>query len=468
MNTQSRRRHNLSQVIAAFVLHARLKNIPRAVRETAMLHLLDGFATMLGGVNEEASRRMRRHLLNLGGKGAATVVGTKWKLPAQHAALANGVQGHVLDYDDSQLTTFPSRPLGQQTHPTAPVLAAALALAETTRATGREFLTAYIVGVEVACRLGDAIDPGHYLDGFHPTGTLCTFGATTACAHLLKLNQQQIGWALGIAGTLASGIRANRGTMAKALNAGRAAENGVVAATLAQRGFTATTDVFNDPMGFFSAACRNKVDKRLLKFGSPFFFEKPGVAIKLYPCPGVLHPMLDRLLNLVKRHDLRAEQIKAIRITMSPEAALPLVYDRPTDGLQARFSAPFTAAVAITDRAMGLGQFTDAKVRDRRVRTLMKRVEVIRRSGPRDRRINRRTEVEILGYDGGRLKGNATSARGHPTRPTSRLEIEEKFHQCAGGRLTATAIDRFISGVWSVERVSSVARWLRPLRVSRR
>jgi 2-methylcitrate dehydratase PrpD len=468
MSAQSRRSDNLSETIADFTGRARLRDISWEVRQSAVLHLLDGFATMLAGVNDEASRRIRRYLLNLGGRGKALVIGTQAQMPAQHAALANGVQGHVLDYDDAQLATLSSRPMGQQTHPTSPVLAAALSLAQTTRASGPELLEAYIVGIEVACRLGDAIDPSHYLDGFHPTGTISPFGAAAACARLLKLNKQQIGWALGIAGTLASGIRANRGTMAKALNAGRAAENGVVAATLAQQNFTATTNVFGDPMGFFSAACRNKVDLNLLKFGAPYFLEKPGVAIKLYPCPGVLHPMLDLLLSQIKRYDLRPEQIQAIRITMSPEMALPLVYDRPQNGLQGKFSLPFTAAVAVVDREVGIGQFADARVRDRQIKKLMQRVMLIRMPGPSHRRKTPPTEVEILGYDGRRYRQNATWARGHPTLPPSRQEIEEKFRQCAGPVLKNNAVEQFLTSVWFIERVSSVSRWLRPLRSPRR
>ena len=156
-----------------------------------------------------------------------------------------------------------------------------------------------MAGVEVACRLGDAVDPHHYMDGFHPTGTLGVFGAAAACGYLLGLDRERIGWALGIAGGLSAGLRANRGTMAKALNAGRAAENGVMAATLAAKGFTASAGVFEDPMGFFHAACGNRYDRERLRFGSPWFLRTPGIVIKRYPCAGVMHPMLDTLLALM-------------------------------------------------------------------------------------------------------------------------------------------------------------------------
>ncbi|MGH7824509.1 MAG: MmgE/PrpD family protein [Candidatus Binatia bacterium] len=468
MRKNSRSLDNLAVEIAAFAAGTSLKGIRGTVVETAKLHAFDGFATMLAGSVEAAARKMRRQLLSMGHRPEATVIGTKLKLPAQQAALANGLQAHVLDYDDAQYATLPSRPFGQQTHPTAPVLAASLALAEKLKSRGSEFLAAYIVGVEVACRLGDAIDPSHYLNGFHPTGTMGTFGATAACCHLLKLRPEEIRRALGIAGSLASGVRANRGTMAKALNAGRAAENGVLAATLAERGFTASAKIFDDPMGYFSAACGKKVDKRLLRFGDPFFFEKPGVAIKLYPCPVVMHPMVDGLLYLTKRYDIRPEQVAKINIAMSSEAALPLVYDRPKDGLQGKFSLPFTAAVAITQRQAGLDEFTDEKLRDPRVRSLMRRVEIVRRSARRSGKNEPGTEVEILSKDGESYRRKAAGLRGRPLAPTSRRDAEDKFRQCAGRALKPTATAAFVERFWSMERVSSISTWLRPLRTPRR
>ena len=439
------------------------------MRETAKLHLLDGLATMLGGANEKSSlllsRRFRRQKLT----GEATVLGSFTKFSAEHAALINGVQGHVLDYDDAQLATLPSRPMGQQTHPTTPVLAAALALAESRRATGAALLTAYIVGLEVACRLGDAVAPSHYLDGFHPTGTLGAFGATAACAQLLKLPQRSIRHALGIAGTLTSGLRANRGTMAKGLNAGRAAESGVIAATLAAEGFSASENIFDDPMGFFAAACKNKVDRNLLRFGKPFFFANPGVGIKLYACAGVLHPALDVALDLRQSYAIAVEQIDRVKVALDANAALPLVYDRPKDALQAKFSVHFAVAAALIDGAAGLKQFSTERMGNPKIRNLMKRVEFIRRP-PRRGADNAGidTNVEIAMKDGAVHRGHAEIARGHPALPPSHAEIADKFRECASGVLAAKQIGRFLQQFDSLERAASIATWLQALCPARR
>ncbi len=451
----------LAQTISEFASRTTITSISPEVRQAAKLHLLDGLATMLGGATEESSRLLRRRLVGRGCTPEATPLGCPVRCAAENAALINGVQGHVLDYDDAQLATLPSRPLGQQTHPTAPVLAAALALAEAERLSGSALLTSYITGVEVACRLGDAVDPIHYLAGFHPTGTLGTFGAAIACGKLLKLKPQSIRHALGIAGTFAAGLRANRGTMAKGLNAGRAAQNGLIAARLAADGFTASENIFNDPMGFFSAACRGHVDARLLRFGKPFFFIEPGIAIKLYPCAGVLHAALDLALDLRAKHSIEPKQILRIRIGLNAHAALPLVYRNPKDTLEAKFSPNFAVAAALLEGAAGLRQFTAERLGDKRIQSLMKRIGLRRRSGTD-------TEIEITLSSGAVYCGRKRVAHGHPSVPASRAEIEEKFHQCSARILPSKTAAQFLQTVWMLERVPSVAAWVRALRPMRR
>ena len=454
----------VAQKISDFIGRNTLKNIPGEVRDIAKLHLLDGLATMLGGAKEPSSRILCRHYSRLRSNAAATVVGTNLRLATEHAALVNGVQAHVLDYDDAQLTTLASRPLGQQTHPTSPVLAAALALAQSRRAAGAELVTSYIVGVEVACRLGDAIDPSHYLDGFHPTGTLGTFGAAAACAHLLQLTPTSIRHALGIAGTMTAGLRANRGTMAKGLNAGRAAESGVIAATLAAEGFSASENIFDEPMGFFAAACKNKLDRNRLHFGKPFFFVRPGVGIKLYPCAGVLHPALDVVLDLRRRYPIATERIDRITVTLDANATLPLVYARPKDALQAKFSLHFAVAAALVDGAAGLKQFSAERIGNPKIRNLMKRIELVRRpTRKRSDNIGSQTHVEIRMKDGAVHRGHGDIARGHPALPPARAEIAEKFRQCANEVLATKQIESFLQNFDSLERAASIATWLQAL-----
>jgi 2-methylcitrate dehydratase PrpD len=469
MPSPSRARATTAEKICDFVARTGTTNIPSSVRQIAKLHLLDGLGVMLAGATESSSKLLRRHFFHPKAQAEATVFGTRIRYSAQHAAFLNGFQGHVLDYDDAQLTTLASRPTGQQVHPTVPVLAAALAVAESRRLSMTALIDAYIVGVEVACRLGDAVDPSHYLDGLHPTGTLGVFGATAACACLLELPRPSIGCALGIAGTLASGLRANRGTMAKGLNAARAAENGVLAATLAARGFTASQNIFDDPMGFFRALCRGQFDAALLRFGKPFFFAKPGIAIKLYPCAGVLHPALDLVLGLRKRYAITAKQIDRIRVKLAVNAAAPLVYDAPVNALQAKFSLQFAVAIAMLDGAAGLRQFTAARLRDRNAQHLMKRIELVRRPVRRNKsEIAIDTEVEILLTAGAVYHSRGAVARGHPSLGEPRAEVEEKFRQCARGILPEHRVADFLNKFWNLEYAPSLRLWLGSLQPARR
>jgi 2-methylcitrate dehydratase PrpD len=469
MPSSSRVHATTAAKICNFVAQTATKNIPSSVRQTAKVHLLDGVAVMLAGATESSSNLLRRHFFNPKAHGEATVFGTRIRYSAQHAAFLNGFQGHVLDYDDSQLTTLASRPTGQQVHPTVPVLAAAVAVAESRRLSMTALIDAYIVGVEVACRLGDAVDPSHYLAGLHPTGTLGVFGAAAACAHLLKLPRSSIGCALGIAGTLASGLRANRGTMAKGLNAGRAAENGVLAATLAARGFTASQNIFDDSMGFFRALCRGQFDADLLRFGKPFFFAKPGIAVKLYPCAGVLHPALDLVLSLRKRHAIAVKQIDRIRVKLDVNAAAPLVYDAPSNVLEAKFSLQFAVAIAMLDGAAGLSQFTAARLRDRNTQNLLKRIELVRLPVRRNKpEIGIDTRVEISVTGGAVYHSQSAIARGHPSLGKPRAEVEEKFRQSVAAILPERRAGDFLNKFWNLERAGSLRIWLGSLRTAQR
>jgi 2-methylcitrate dehydratase PrpD len=469
MNGRGQPIKTVAHRIAEFVARTTPDRLPANVCESAKLHILDGLATMLGGAKEESARQLCRHYAKLRGKPEASVLGTSQRLPAEQAALINGVQAHVLDYDDAQLTSQASRPMGQQTHPTAPVLAAALGLAESRRIGGSALLTGYIVGVEVACRLGDGIAPSHYLDGFHPTGTLGVFGAASACAHLLELKPLQILHALGIAGTLSSGLRANRGTMAKGLNAGHAAGSGLLSAQLAANGFTASENIFDDPMGFFSAACGRRVERDLLRFGKPFFLSTPGVAIKLYPCAGVLHPALDVVLALRQCHNLTESSIDQITVTLDPDATLPLVFDRPKTALETKFSLPFAMAAAMVDGGAGLTQFSTAALRNQKIQSLMRRVKLVRRAkANRRRRPGIETEVAITLRSGLIFRDHARIARGHPKLTPSRAQIEEKFRHCAKLLLTPRQCNRFLDTFWDIEHVDRISTWLRPIRPRRR
>jgi 2-methylcitrate dehydratase PrpD len=257
--------------------------------------------------------------------------------------------------------------------------------------------------------------------------------------------------------------------MAKALNAGRAAENGVMAATLAQNGFTATADIFDDLMGYFSAACYGEVNRNLIELGRPFFFSDPGVGIKFYPCAAVMHPALDGLIELVQRHDLQPSQVKSVRVRLGCDANLPLVYDRPRTGLEGKFSLPFSAALAIVHRRASLLDYTDEAVQNPKIIKIMKRVESVR--APELKSIGNLgapAEIEVITKEGRRYLQHASLAKGHPKTPLSRAELDDKFFQCARGRLSRKRVEKLIATLYRIEKVRSMSDIMRLLSSPRR
>src|SRR6201988_376173 len=311
----------------------------------------------------------------MGARAECAVIGTRLRAPAAKAALANGVAAHAMDYDDTQLSTSKEAVYGLLTHPTTPVLAAALAVAETEKISGEELLLVYVLGVEVECRIADAINPRHYQSGFHSTATMGGLGAAMAVGKILRLKEEQLIRTLGIAASMASGLRENFGTMTKPLHAGRAAENGVTAALPAQAGRTGAPDLLEARRGFYNATAGGYDESKIAgRLGRPYFMQTPGISIKPYPSGSLYHPAQDLILDLVKQHDLRAENIEAIDVGTSSNVPNALIYPMPKTALEGKFSIPFCMAIAVLERKAGIAQFTDKKVRDHKVIDLMKRV----------------------------------------------------------------------------------------------
>ena len=239
----------LTQEVASFVGRTRYRDIPEDVAQLARGFILDGLGVALAGSTDDCSRIVQAHIRRASGRGESSILGTSLAAPAPKAALANGVAGHAMDYDDTQLSTSKEAVYGLLTHPTTPVLAAVLAIGEKEKISGAELVLAYVLGVEVECRIADAIHPRHYQSGFHSTATMGGLGAAMAAGKLLHLKEEQLIRAMGVAASLASGLRENFGTMTKPLHAGRAAENGVNAALLARDGFTAATNILEARRG---------------------------------------------------------------------------------------------------------------------------------------------------------------------------------------------------------------------------
>jgi 2-methylcitrate dehydratase PrpD len=452
-----------TEAIANFIAHASLAAMPLDVIEQGRRCLVDGFGVILAGSTVRGSAIIRDYVRVATDRAEATLLGTGGlKSSAACAALANGASGHAMDFDDTQLSTTPDRTYGLLTHPTVPALSAALAVAEREHASGAAFLEAFLVGVEVECKIAEAIDPDHYLRGFHTSGTVGTFGAAAAAAKLLKLDAPAIGHMLAIASSLASGIRVNFGSMTKPLHVARASEAGVFAADIAAKGFTGGAHGLDGEWGFFQVLGGGAdLDRLIPVLGKPYAIVSPGVSVKPYPCGVLSHPSMDAMLKLVVEHDLKADEVKAIRLRAGSNILEPLRYKTATTELEAKFCLPFLLSAILLRRRAGVQEFTDAFVSSGPVQDAMRRVTNVFDPQIEKQGFEKiRSVVEIDLVDGRMLKQASDDRyRGGPDRPFTRQELHDKFADCARLTLPADGIDRalrLIDGVSTLKAVNEL------------
>ncbi len=307
----------LTKYVAEFIVNTRYEDIPGEVLELGKKSILDGFGLALAGSASTMAPLVRRYLQGLGfadaksGMMGASIIGASMRAPARFAAFANGVSIHADDYDDTQLSSAKDRVYGLLTHPTVATLTSSFALGELGKRSGKEMMLAYHVGVEVECKIAEAISPRHYNDGFHSTGTIGTFGSAAACAKLRGLNAQQTAYALGIAAAEGGGLRDNFGSMTKPFHAGHAAENGTVAADLAALGWTAADDILEAPLGFFQAAGGGFDPGSIVnRLGKPWTLANPGVSIKPYPSGSLTHPAMGEMARLIRENNILPAQVE--------------------------------------------------------------------------------------------------------------------------------------------------------------
>jgi 2-methylcitrate dehydratase PrpD len=454
-----------TDALTSFITKTTLASMPADVVAQAKRCLVDGFGVILAGSTVKGSEIVRDYVRSAGDRKDATAIGAGTLMTsAAHAALLNAASGHAMDYDDTQLSTTPDRTFGLLTHPTVPALAAALAVAERRRASGAAFLEAFLVGFEVECKIAEAIDPEHYNRGFHSTGTIGTFAGAAAAAKLMNLPAAQVRHMLTIASSMSSGVRVNFGSMTKPLHSARAAENGVVAAELASRGFTGGDDGLDGQWGFFQVFGGGvDLDRLIPVLGRPYTIVSPGSSFKPYPCGSLSHPTMDAMLKAVVDHDLKPDQVKAVRVRAGSNVLDPLRYKIATNELEAKFCLPFLMASLIVRRKAGVREFTDEFVRSAPVQQMMPRVTNVFDAKIEAQGFDKiRSVVEIDLADGRTIVQAADERyRGGPDKPFTQAELHEKFTDCAQLTMNAGRIAKAIELIENVDRLSEVAQLVR-------
>jgi 2-methylcitrate dehydratase PrpD len=450
----------LTREVARFIVNTSWAEVPADVIELGKKSILDGIGLALAGSVAETGKLSRQHVQSLGlGRGPATVIGSSLKAPERFAAFVNGIGIHADDYDDTQLAVAPDRVYGLLTHPTATALPAALAVAEVRGLSGRDMMLAYHLGVEVECKIAEAIAPRHYDEGFHSTATCGTFGAAAAAARSRGLDLVRTARALSLAASQAAGLRENFGTMTKPFHAGRAAESGVVAADFAALGWTAAETILEAPRGFFRAA-GGGFDAAAItgKLGRPWTFRSPGISIKPHPSGSLTHPGMTEMLRLIREHRLRAQDIERVDVGANRNMPNALIHHRPADHLQAKFSMEFCMAALLLYGKAGLNEFTDEVVRRPEVRSLIERVRFGVHPEAEKAGYNKMTTIlAIYLKDGRTIHGRADFGKGSPANPMTYDEVAEKFQECAAfARWPAAKSKAIVEMVRKMESVPDV------------
>ena len=375
--------------------------------------LLDWIGVSLAGRGEPLVRIL---LEEFAGGGEASIVGSVRRAPLHEAVLINGAQGHALDFDDV---------ITAMGHPTVPVAPVAIGLAESLGASGRDALLAFIAGVETECRVGLLLGPSHYAKGWHGTATYGTFGAMAAAARLMNLNGEQTLHAFGLAGTQAAGLKSVFGTMSKPLHAGKAAQNGLLAARLAGRGFTSDTAILDSEQGFAEVQSTT-VDRAAALAEHPLGFHVVDALFKYHAACYLTHDTIEAVTALRKAHDLHAAQVEAIAVHVRPPHMGVCNIQELRTGLECKFSLRMTAALALAgEDTFQDGLFTDETANRADLVALRRRVGVTPDAQGRG------SLVEIHLKDGRTLREQVDVARPMRDLAAQQTLIERKFRHLA-------------------------------------
>src|SRR5713226_2450380 len=426
----------VTKYVADFVVNTKFSDIPGDVVELGMKSILDGLGLALSGSRAETANLIQNYAKSFGFTNhGATVIGSSARLPPRFAALANGVAIHVDDFDDTQLAAAKDRVYGLLVHPTVCVLPAVLGTAETAEGvtSGRDLMLAYHVGVEVECKIAEAITPRHYEDGFHSTGTCGVFGGTAACAKLRHFDESQISRAFGIAASQGSGLRENFGTMMKSFHAGHAAEIGVFSTDLAALGWSGAEQILEADRGFFRAFGGTYDPSAIFrKLGQPWTFANPGVSIKPYPCGSLTHPGMTEMQRLLRSEKIKAADVEMVEVGTNRNLPNALIHHHPKDNLQAKFSMEFCLAILLIEGKAGLGEFTDAVVNRPDVQAMIDRIHFgVDPEAEKAGYDKMTTILKIHLKDGRVIAGRADFGKGSPANQMSYDQVAEKFHGCA-------------------------------------
>jgi 2-methylcitrate dehydratase PrpD len=441
----------VTDTLARFVAATEYSSISEKTLSNAKMHILDTLGVALAGVSTDAPQIVLDYCKRFGDSQESAIWGTRQRSSAPMAAFANGLLAHAIDYDDWE-------PFIHAGHPSSMVVGAALTLGESIGASGKELLKAYSFGIEVLTKIS-AAGPNLQDRGFHSTPVLGSLGATVACASLLNLDAGKIKAALGVAASGCGGIHRQQGSMVKPFHAGNSARNGVEAALLAEKGFTADPAIFEAPRGFcdtFFGKDTCDYEKMIENIGKPYFLESPGLGLKKHPCSAPQFLAADAALHVRRENNFNFADVAKIEVSIPPERYKRHYHAEVKTGLRGKFAINYVVAMAIMDGKLEIPTFTDEKVNRPEVQEALQRVHVIIDESIPEPGAYCPVTVELK--NGTRFTHTATLAKGDPRNPMSEEEVLEKFRSNAKSVISDKQTEELLATMKNIEKLDNVRK----------
>ena len=441
----------VTDIFAQFIAQTEYSTISKQTLTNAKMHILDTLGVGLAAIPTPVAKIALDYCIRVSNSNDSSIWGTKDKSSVPMTAFANGLLAHALDFDDWEDSIHAG-------HPSSMVMGAGLSLGEALSATGKELLKAYVVGIEILTKIS-AAGPNLHDRGFHSTPVLGSIGAAVACASLLKLFPDKIKAALGVAASGCSGIHRQQGSMVKPFHAGNAARNGVEAALLADKGFTADAAIFEAPRGFCDTffgkgAC--DYEKMIANIGKPYFLESPGLGLKRHPCSAPQFLAADAALHLKHEHRIRFEDVAKIEVSIPPERYQRHFHAEVKTGLRGKFAVNYVVALCILDGKLEIATFTDEKANQPQVQEALGRVKVIVDESIPEPGPYCPVTVELK--NGARHSHTAKIAKGAPENPLTENEVLDKFRSNARTVISEKQTEELIHAVQHLESIGNLKK----------